>query len=96
MFWLEKSQLSHFAMAMAATGAGSGGGRRKRLTAHLEAAFAEIERLADVYLAGIETLERNVRAGLSTSAVRKWFLLVRTCSSARCSTSLHALSSRLL
>lgn len=55
----------------------AGGGRRKRLAAHLEAAFAEIEHLSDAFRVGIETLERSVRADLSPSAVRKWFQMVR-------------------
>lgn len=59
--------------------ASSGGGRRKRLAAHLEAALAEVERLADAYRVGIERLEGSVHAGLSCSAVRQWFLMVRGC-----------------
>lgn len=55
----------------------AGGGRRKRLAAHLEAAFGEIERLADTYRMGIERLESSVRADLSPSAVRQWFQMVR-------------------
>lgn len=57
--------------------AAAGGGRRKRLAAHLEAAFAEIERLANTYRVGIERLDSSVRADLSPSAVRQWFQMVR-------------------
>lgn len=53
-------------------------GRRKRLAAHLEAALAEVERLADDYRVGIERLEGSVRSGLSGGAVRQWFAMVLT------------------
>lgn len=52
-------------------------GEGQRLSKHLTAAFAEIDRLREIYRDAIDKLETNTLANLSPQSAAKWFEMVR-------------------
>lgn len=54
-------------------------GEGQRLSAHLKAAFAEIERLNVVYRNAIDQLETYTLPNLSSQSAAQWFEMVRRC-----------------